>query len=152
APQPAPMDMKLAPAPLVIEVDDRAKDARLQIPSALFRFRAELDGEEKDGQRADAGTLPPGRTVMVGLAMALALSCGGLWLVRSRRLTDSRVVLPLVALAFVTLTGALVWANAAPLRPVPAPKMDAKDKVTVEITSKDGAPVKLIISSERLVK
>lgn len=96
---------------LVVEVDEKAKEARLVIPQ---RF---LGNAPAQPPRGGLSLLP---TIMVGVALTLGLAFGGLWLVRKR---GSVAPLLLASVAVVGLGGAALWANARPpLKDERAPK------------------------------
>jgi hypothetical protein len=156
---PAPADTRLPAVPLVIEVTDKAQEAKVQIPAALFRYRAELDNPNKDEQRAYAAAQPGMQTLMVGLSLALALSFGGLWLVRQRSIPAGRALALLLSTVAILAVGtAVVWANAAPpgldpIRPAKAGmKGEPTDRIYVEIVGKNEGNIKLIINKDKLVK
>jgi hypothetical protein len=104
---------------LVVEIDNRVRIPRLQIPKSLLKDA----GAGEQGAQAPAPEQPqqeaavaegPRRlpTVMAGTALALGFMSGGLWLLRRprRRLT---VTLLLVA-GLLAVGGTALWANAAP--------------------------------------
>lgn len=144
------------PAPFVIEVDEKAKEPRLIVPEDLIPgLRADV-GLENEGRRAGIGDLP-GRTLVAGLALALAVAFGGLWVVRSRFQPGSRylagAVVALVALGAGT---ALVLANAAPPPPPPRPgqvelPVAFRGKVVLEKHAR-GNSIRLIVNSDTLKK
>src|SRR5947209_6222061 len=78
---------------LTVEVDDRVKEARLQIPANLLPPAAPARG-------ADAGPLHL-PTVAAGVALTLVFVTGGLWLLRrgtTRRVAAGGLLLALFAL------------------------------------------------------
>src|SRR5437763_1574842 len=80
-PRPRPPGNERA-VPFVIEVDDNARQARLQVPSKfLGAFRA---GAEKGAREEEARLGGPTRlhTIVAGVGLSLALAFGGFWLVR----------------------------------------------------------------------
>jgi hypothetical protein len=109
---------------LVIEVDEKAKEARLVIPQ---RFLNNVPAKPRG-----LGQLP---TIMVGVALALGLAFSGLWLVRKR---GGMAPLLLAAVAVVGLGGATLWANVRPLpgesvpRPQPKPPVGLPLLATLE--------------------
>jgi hypothetical protein len=151
-------DVKLQAVPLVIEVTDKAQEAHVQIPNVLLRTRAGLDNPNSDEQRAEGNELPAVHTMMMGVALSLALAFGGLWLTRQSGFSAARNLVILAgAMTFAAITGAVVWANAqpsmVPRTPAnPAQKSDPTDKVFVEIMGKNDGTVRLIISKDRLMK
>jgi hypothetical protein len=131
---------------LVVERDERVKEARLVIPQGLLTA---------DKRRTDAGWPLP--TLVAGLALAAAFVSGGLWLARrgGRKVAAVVLVLSLLALGISALQ-----ANA------PDRERDLKPKVTpialpasvtlsgnlvLEVAEK-GDSVKLIVNSSMLPK
>jgi hypothetical protein len=145
-----PPDKPSLPAavPVVIVVDDSAQQPRLEIPrKVLSSLKASADGEEGDTRRA--AILPQLHTIIAGVALSLALTLGGLWLVRSRRrFTGTGAALLVVTLAVAAGGGAL-WANLPPPPPMPDPGIRLADKATVQIVDK-GDAIRLIVSSKQL--
>jgi len=142
--------------PFVVEVDEKAKEARLQIPRKLLpNQRAALDNEEQD-PRTGSGVSRL-HTIVAGIALALALTLGGLWMVRQGgHFKGHGLALVLGALAFLSL-GGVVWANAAVPRDIPpAPEKvvlpeGVKGQVVVEVVEK-GDAIKLILPPSMLSK
>jgi len=95
---------------LVVEVDEKAKEARLIIPQGF------LVNAPAQPPRGGLGQLP---TIMVGVALALALAFGGLWLVRKR---GGVAPLLLAAVALVGLGGAALFADVRPVKDARGPK------------------------------
>lgn len=104
---------------LVVQVDDKAKVARLQVPLNLFFGTP----------NPPAGLVPPARrgadagplglpTIIAGLALSLAVASGGLWLARRRWGRPAAMVL---VLSLFAAGSAAVWADLGPrpLGPVP---------------------------------
>jgi hypothetical protein len=87
---------------------------------------------------------------MAGLALALGLACGGLWLVR-RRLQTAAVKSLLIGGIVLGSLGAFVWADVPSPRPRPAPlplppaKSMQLEQVAVEVVEQ-GETVKLIVN------
>jgi hypothetical protein len=147
----APKDVKLAPMPLVIEIDDKVQQPRLEIPSAAFRFRAALDGDASGERHADTGALRPGHTIVAGLAFSMALCSGGIWLVRRRGHPGVRnLTLLLTVTGAVVLFASVVGAWAASPRPDLGP--DAAERVSVEIKAKNDGRIKLVLTKKQLAK
>jgi hypothetical protein len=149
-------------APVVVVVDDKATETHVQIPRALLgQLRADAgDASDPNTRRAEA--LPPLHLAVAGAALALALTFGGLWLVRSRvRTSRSNVVLLLVAATALAIGATSLWANvAAPIpkeKPttgaqdpkVPAGGITLADKAVIEVVDK-GDAITLIVKSADL--
>jgi hypothetical protein len=147
-----PPDKPSPPAavPLVIVLDDSAKQPRLEIPrKVLSSLKASADGQEGDGRRVEA--LPVLHTIVAGVALSLAFTLGGLWLVRSRRrFTGTGAALLLAALT-LTVAGGVLWANVpAPPPPRPAdPGIPLADKATVQVVDQ-GDAIRLVASPKQL--
>jgi hypothetical protein len=154
-PVPVPVPVKpVDPPELVIQVVDDAKDAktagrsrpaRLQIPQEqIGALRAALD--EVDGPTR--ASLPPVNTIAAGCALALALSFGGLWLVRGRGDSPGKRGLVLAATAFIVLAAGsmTIGADAGKAKKKP----DVADTVEIEIIKDKGAPVTLTITKSRM--
>ena len=89
--------------PLTVEVDDRVKEMRLQIPANLRPPAAPA----APARGASAWHLP---TVVAGVALTLSLATGGLWLLR--RGSARRAAAVGLLLALFALGGAVLFANA----------------------------------------
>jgi hypothetical protein len=140
-----------AAVPLVIDIDDKATDARIEIPVQLFR-RADLDNGDKTQQRAEMPRLP---TIMTGLCLALALAFSGLWVVRHRALPGRTLTIVLVAGA-LAVGSAVVWANGAPFSRTPLPPAPAVvgngDRVVLELVNRQDGTVRMTVSKKQLEK
>jgi hypothetical protein len=114
-----------------VEVDENAKGPRLVIPNGVFTAprvrpriqpksepKGALEPENMDGVADnDPQEQPRHHLLIAGLAMALSLGLGGMWLLRKNG--KGTVGLMLLIAAGATLSiGAVVWANAAPPRPL----------------------------------
>ncbi len=145
-------------APLVVMIDDNARQPRLQVPRKLLgTLKASADSPE-DTQTGTAG-LPHLHTVMAGVALALALAFGGLWLVRHRGHFGGRGLALFLGMVLCGGIGtAVVWAN----KPISkgdydkllgdrSPKPAAGDKVSIEVTP-NGDTVRLIVNRAYLAK
>lgn len=113
---PAPAPSKTIKTNLVITPDGNAWNARLQIPrSSLRQLRAALDnvpGDDAVGQSVARGSTA---TIMAGLCMFLAVSFGGVWLVRSGHSRNQKAVAVIaMAVALVGATAMITRGNAAP--------------------------------------
>jgi hypothetical protein len=143
---------------LTVEVDDRVKEARLQIPANLLPAAGAAPA-----RGADAGPwhLP---TVVAGVALTLALASGGLWLLR--RGTARRVAAGALLLGLFAMGGAALFADIPPGRgrpkrppapPGPLPTLllpaDVRlaPEIVVEVVEK-GDGVKLIVNKAMLGK
>jgi hypothetical protein len=146
-------------ATLTVEVDDRVKEARLQIPANLLPPAAPA----APARGADAGPwhLP---TVVAGVALTLAFATGGLWLLR--RGTTRRVAAGGLLLALFALGGTALFADIpgpgrgrprppAPPGPLPTLLLPAdvrlSPNIVVEVVEK-GDGVKLIVNKAMLGK
>jgi hypothetical protein len=145
--------LRLPPAQkvsLVVEVDEKAKDTRLRIPVNLLTQNPALQPVQPGLPRrgADAGRLGL-PTIVAGMALALALASGGLWLARRGA---GRYLIILLVLSLFAAGTAAVWADLGPRplgprpppRPVPPPQpalpqltlpagVELSDKVIIEI-------------------
>src|SRR5262249_22065111 len=104
-------------------------------------------------------------TIMVGLALTLSLSFGGLWLVRKKASVPGSSVSPLMVLVAVVglglVGGAAVWANGAPpfrqpqpqpfqipKPPPPFPAVWKGEGVKIEFVQQ-GDAIRLILTSKQ---
>ena len=105
--QPVPGQPGVGQGPrIVIEVDPRARVARLIVP------RQFLNGAAVRPRRF--GQLP---TIMIGVALAMSLAFSGLWLVRKRSVPGMKALL-LIGVV-LGLGGGVLWADIGPRRPFP---------------------------------
>jgi hypothetical protein len=111
---------------LVVQMDEKAKQATLQIPMNLMMQFGRPGGPGRPGFPPGGG-VPPGRqgadaghigtpTIIAGLALTLAFATGGLWMVRRG---GGRYFALVLAVSLSVAGTAALWANAAP---PPAPK------------------------------
>jgi hypothetical protein len=175
----------------VVEVDEKAKDARLIVPMNLmmpapgavplgpppgglrgqpppgfFPPQIPEKPKEKDFGAADSGKLGV-PTIMAGVALALALATGGLWLIRRG---SGRTVVGILVLAGFLLGATVLFADLAPpfgkgpKAPPPAPPAPVKttpvplpagvefnDKILIEMAPR-GDAVRLIVPKEAVLK
>lgn len=128
-------------AELVVEIDDKIKDAKLQIPVGLLTA-----GKPRVG--ADAGRVP---MIIAGLALTCAFVSGGFWLVRRGR---GRTLAALLLGVSVLVASSAVFADIA-VRP-PPPKealppvalpanIQLSGKLVLEIVP-NGTKIKLIVN------
>jgi hypothetical protein len=167
-----PKEVKLA-----VQVDDKAKTARLQVPLNLMLGRPGgfPPGAFPPGGIPQRGSIVPARrgadagrfaapTMVGGVALALAFGSGGLWLVRRR---GGRYLAMFLALSLFTAGTAAVWADlqqggrgpigppqpATP--PLPALKLPAgvelSDKLLIEMVP-TGDRVTLIVPKSMVLK
>jgi hypothetical protein len=101
---------------LTIEPDSNTYEAKLQMsPETLGRLRAALNNLPADDSTAQAITQNPTRTVMAGFSLFLALSFGGVWLVRSGSTRGQKVLAAVLIGAAVLGAAAIITrANAGP--------------------------------------
>jgi hypothetical protein len=150
APPPPKPDRAPSAVPFVIVVEDGAKEPRLEIPrQVLSTLRASGDGNEGDTRRAEG--LPRLHTIIGGLALALSLTLGGLWLVRSRRrFTGTGPALLLAAIAIATVGGTLLANLPPPVEPKPTtPGVPLADQVAVQVVD-HGDAIRLVGSQKQL--
>ena len=105
-----------------IDTDEKAKEARLVIPRAVWQqMRAQLDGS--DSQTTATATarffnMTGAQTIMSGIFLSLAFAFGGVWLMRARKGTErapARAVALTVALLLTAgITAGVAYANAGP--------------------------------------
>lgn len=127
-PVPRPKAPRIDKMPLVIEIDNRVRIPRLQIPKKLLPgagaagaapgVRGAEAPAEEPRQHADAGPrrLP---TLVAGVALSLGFVSAGLWLVRRRG--GRRAVTLSVVVGLLILGGAALWAD-VPVGPLPRPQ------------------------------
>ncbi|HSI36929.1 MAG TPA: hypothetical protein VK986_25305 [Tepidisphaeraceae bacterium] len=145
---PGPPREPVAAAPTVqVRVTD-AKDniVRLRVPRGMVGGGA---AAAAPAPRSEA--LP---TIVIGTALAAAVTLGGLRLVSRRRVSGGALAVVLGAGAVVA-AASVVWANAAPPRnrvvePVKAPPVAGAFPVVVEIA--DGGELELTLTAEQLAK
>lgn len=100
-------------AEMVVEVDEKAKDTRLVIPSNLLIIPQPRPGK----LGADAGGIP---LIVTGLALTCAFVSGGMWLVRRGR---GRFLGGLLFVALLTAGTSVVTADLIrPINPKPPVK------------------------------
>jgi hypothetical protein len=145
---PGPPREPVAAAPTVqVRVTD-AKDnvVRLRVPRGMIGGGA---AAAAPAPRSEA--LP---TIVIGTALAAAVTLGGLRLVSRRRVSGGALAIVLSAGAVVA-AASMVWANAAPPRnrviePVKAPPVAGAFPVVVEVV--DGGEMELTLTAEQLAK
>ncbi len=144
APRPRPPVKPAQEATIVVEVDANATAPRLLIPSKIVVRKAELDDVLRDRFADNEPGRPWGQTMLAGSALALAVSCAGLWMVRRGK--SNKIPVLILAVGSVLAGTALVWANAGPpLRPKPNANQEIfSGKITVE-SVQEGDTVKLIV-------
>lgn len=153
APKPSPKQGKMVlHTSLVIEPDSQARQARLQIDQESLR---QILGsmENQPGTGAAAITTSPKQTIIAGISLFLAMSFGGVWLLRSHTSRGQKTVaVVLTASAFLGVAAILTKGNAGPppaLRWQPLAKNLTDGKATfgsvdIEIMP-EGHGVKLIV-------
>lgn len=131
--------------PLVIEAYPKVAEGKLIIPRKMLgEMKGALDNEGSDRY---GSTLPALHTIIAGMALAMALAFGGLWLVRKGPGGTRSLALLIGAVAFLGI-GALAFADR---RPAPVPAANRWDKIVIEVTDK-GDEVKLIVNKQKLSK
>jgi len=97
-----------------IRVDEKADQARLLIPRRfVFERRADA-GNGFDDKSLGAARPSPLHLAVAGLALSLALTFGGLWLVRSRVHLRARNVALLLTTCTLLALGGVLLANGPP--------------------------------------
>ena len=131
--------------PLVVQIDPKATQGKLEIPRKLL-------GQAK----ADLGIETPAvashtrlHTIAAGLSLTLAFVCGGLWLARPRGQFGGRGLALLAGAGALLAIGSasLVWADAPAPRIARPPVADSR--VIIEVVDK-GDVVKLTINRAQL--
>jgi hypothetical protein len=113
---PSPVVQKSIRTSLEIAPDANAWNARLQIPrSSLRQLRAALDNVPGDDSVGQSVARNSTGTIMAGLCMFLALSFGGVWLMRSGHSRNQKAIAVIaMAVALVGATAMITRGNAAP--------------------------------------
>lgn len=114
---PAPVQpSKTIKTTLVVVPEANAWTARLQIPrSSLRQLRAATDNGPADDALGQTSARTATGTIMAGLCMFLAISFGGVWLVRSGHSRSQKAAAGiLLAVALVGATAMITRGNAAP--------------------------------------
>lgn len=142
----APTPRPAAPKPsLRVEVDPKAKNPRLIIPSNALR-RAPLGGFGAPPPADSRGGLSSLSTVVVGACLTMAFVCGGLWFMR--RGNNGAIAALLVSIAFLGIGGATLYGDIAIPRPRPEkkfPGINVAKQVDVIVTRR-GTEIRLIVS------
>lgn len=103
-----------------IDTDEKAKEAKLVIPRAVFQqMTAQLDGNDSSSAATTTRffNMTNAQTVMSGIFLSMAFAFGGVWLVRSRKgaeRTARAVALGVALLLVVGVTASVAYANAGP--------------------------------------
>jgi hypothetical protein len=146
-PKPPVKEPAAAAVPMNVVIDDKATEPKLVIPKkVLATLKADAGDPDPDTRRVEHLHL-----IVAGCALTLALTFGGLWLVRGRRKPGSTALLVLVALGGVVAVTSMVWANAGPPRLPAPPGIPLADKVTIE-TSEQGDTILLFVTRDQLTK
>jgi hypothetical protein len=144
----------LPSCPFALVVEEQREDWRLVVPRKLLKDLklAELSiATPPSGKFADSR-----HTLLAGVFLALALSCGGLWLVR-RGVSRPRVLV--VGAILLLAIGGTAWADLPPfggprLHEVQArilAQQRAGQQIMVEVVE-EGDAIKLLAGRERLAK
>ncbi len=140
-------------ANLTIEPDPKGYDARLQISqSALNDLRAALAEPPENRSTAQTIIHSSPRTIVAGLSLFVAISMGGIWLVRSGSNRGQKALAAaLISMAVLTAAAMITRANGAPpsyrwrvLTQNLAQGKPTKGVVTVEVVA-EGEGMKLIL-------
>ena len=153
-----------------IEVDEKAKGPRLVLPSGVYtppRARRPQPNTPKAALDQDDGTAvadegstpqPRSRILIAGIALSMSLACGGLWLNRRGGKRSNRALALLIAAGAMLATGAVVWADAAPMpkeapaaKPTEAYPTAYEGEVNVEFV-RGQEPIRLILDKESYEK
>lgn len=161
-PVPAPKQVKFT-----VEVDEKAKASKLVVPSSLVnpRFRPRPGLPKVDGKEnlaileydVEDETVPHpannrNHLMFAGVAFALALASGGVWLARRNRMNGRGPALMLVAGSTLAV-GTLVYANAPPPAGPPPRKevvllpVAFNGNVTLEVVPA-GDTIKLVLDKD----
>jgi hypothetical protein len=150
-PKPPIKEPAAAAVAMNVVIDDKATEPKLVIPKkVLATLKADAGDPDPNTRRVEHLHL-----IVAGCALTLALTLGGLWLVRGRRKPGSTVLLVLVALGGVVAVTSMVWGNVGPPPPPPpppvAPGIPLADKVKIE-TVEQGDTILLVVTRDQLIK
>jgi hypothetical protein len=165
-PKPPPPPPAFPAEPFTIEVlgENEGVQPVLQITPNFYKALRKLaldDAQPTDRQITEAAgpEAPRLRLVIAGLALALAISAGGLWL---RRSGGARVMKLAVLLGVTAILGSAAIMATPPLKPKPEPEMKAQlpplpieNRLRVELIDQKSDAVHLRVSRgylERLVE
>lgn len=161
-PPPAAKEVKF-----VIELDEQAKGSKLIVPQNLVnpRVRPGPGGAPKEGKEglavleyeveddvAVGGVRNRNHLMMAGVAFALAMGFGGIWIVRRGGRSAARELALLVAAGGILTASTVVWANVAP-PPKPVEKKDVllpvafDGKLTLEMV-RGGDTIRLVLDKD----
>jgi hypothetical protein len=171
--RPQPQPVQAREVAVKIEVDENAKGPKLILPANAVNFNAprpngpfgQLEQENGDAvatTQEAAPEQPRHHVLIAGVAVALAFSCGGLWMIRRNGKGSFRNLALLIAAGATLAAGAIVWANAPPpfKTPPPIPPQPKQvvsfpaayeGKATIEMSFGQG-PVRLILDKESYEK
>jgi len=154
-----------------IEVDENAKGPKLIIPNQVFMPprgrplpprnapKSELNQQGETDTITEDSTQPKNSLLVVGLALALSMAFGGMWLLKRNGKGSMRSFGVLIAVGAGLTIGAAVWANAPPppLRERPAPNIPVSYPTALEVKADvefiyGAEPVRLILDKESYEK
>jgi hypothetical protein len=116
-PKPSPQKGKVVMnIGLEVMPDEKAYDARLQIPRArLGELRAALAREGADESISGSIALGSTRTIVAGLFLFMSLSFGGVWLARAGQSLGQKLVAAFIlGTALIAATAIITQANTGP--------------------------------------
>jgi hypothetical protein len=145
---PAQFQLTGPTAAVVVVVDAKAEAARVQIPKKLLTQLQAAAPSESGWAGVSRFQL-----MAAGIFLALALGCGGFWLMRrSEKFAARGLLLMLAAIVLLSLSAAVAWGNAAyTFKQVVPAGVPLADNATVEIVEQGGA-ITLIVPRENLAK
>jgi len=137
-------------SPLTVRLNEYAKQPTLIVPRTAGgpRGRGALDGVDDEGGIGDAR--PRLHLVAAGLALALGLTCGGLWLVRKARGPGGKALMLLAGAGVLTAVASLTANPPPPPRPPEDPRPSLyKGQVQVEVDPRANG-YELVVTKEML--
>jgi hypothetical protein len=166
---PPPLPTAKESVTVKIELDEKAKGPRLLIPNGVFTPRrvrpgpkTELPQDSQDGiAENEPRNRPDSHIVIAGVAVALSLAFGGMWLVRRNGKGSMSGLALFITTGALLLVGAVAWANrpppSLPPKERPVKKDDASYPVALEAKASveffyGGEPIRLILDKESFEK
>jgi hypothetical protein len=156
---PTPEVRTVAYSRLTIVADSKPWDATLQISEgALKRIQEGVAHNGDSASLTESITHSSTRTIMAGLFMFLAISFAGVWLARSEKRHNAKVIAAVLVVAFTcAFATIMVRANAGPTgyiywHNLPQSLKDGKETsggLNIQIVPGDDAEIKLLIPLRR---